>query len=37
MGDDALLEINPELDDAQWQSVQDAADSCPTQAIILRD
>ena len=30
---DARLAISTELDEAQRQAVQDAADSCPTQAI----
>ena len=35
--DDARLAINTELDDEQRQAVQDAADSCPTQAITVAD
>jgi len=31
--EDARLAIGTELDEAQRQAVQDAADSCPTQAI----
>ncbi|HYP95995.1 MAG TPA: ferredoxin, partial [Mycobacterium sp.] len=31
--EDARLAISTELDEAQRQAVQDAADSCPTQAI----
>jgi ferredoxin len=34
---DARLVINSELDDEQRQAVQDAADSCPTQAITVAD
>jgi ferredoxin len=33
--EDARLAIGTELDEAQRQAVQDAADSCPTQAITL--
>jgi ferredoxin len=35
--DDARLAISTELDDEQRQAVQDAADSCPTQAITVAD
>ena len=35
--DDARLAISTELDDEQWQAVQDAADSCPTRAITVAD
>jgi ferredoxin len=35
--DDARLVISTELDDEQRQAVQDAADSCPTQAITVAD
>lgn len=37
LDDDARLAINTELDDEQRQAVQDAADSCPTQAITVAD
>jgi len=33
--EDARLAISTELDEAQRQAVQDAVDSCPTQAITL--
>jgi ferredoxin len=33
----AQLVLGAELDDAQRQAVQDAADSCPTQAITVGD
>ena len=33
----AQLSIATELDDEQRQAVQDAADSCPTQAITVGD
>ena len=33
LDEDARLAISTELDEAQRQAVQDAADSCPTQAI----
>ena len=33
----AQLVIGTELDDEQRQAVQDAADSCPTQAITVAD
>jgi ferredoxin len=32
---DARLAVSGEIDDEQWQAVQDAADSCPTQAITV--
>jgi ferredoxin len=35
--EDARLAIGTELDDEQRQAVQDAADSCPTQAIYVAD
>jgi ferredoxin len=35
LDDDARLVISAELDDEQRQAVQDAADSCPTQAITV--
>ena len=35
--DDARPAISTELDDEQRQAVQDAADSCPTQAITVAD
>jgi ferredoxin len=35
--EDARLAINAEIDEAQRQAVQDAADSCPTQAITVAD
>jgi len=35
LDDDAQLVIGPDLDDEQRQAVQDAADSCPTQAITI--
>jgi ferredoxin len=35
LDDDARLVISTELDDEQRQAVQDAADSCPTQAITV--
>jgi ferredoxin len=34
---DARLAISTELDDGQRRAVQDAADSCPTQAITVAD
>ena len=37
LGDDARLAVSTELDDEQRQAVQDAADSCPTQAITIAD
>lgn len=37
LDDDARLAINTELNDEQRQAVQDAADSCPTQAITVAD
>jgi ferredoxin len=37
LDDDARLAISTELDDEQRQAVQDAADSCPTQAITVAD
>jgi ferredoxin len=37
LDDDAQLVIGTELDDEQRQAVQDAADSCPTQAITVAD
>ena len=37
LGDDALLQISTELDDSQRQSIQEAADACPTRAITLVD
>jgi ferredoxin len=33
--DDARLVTSTELDDEQRQAIQDAADSCPTQAITV--
>jgi len=33
----ARLDISTELDDGQRQSVQYAADACPTQAIVVVD
>jgi ferredoxin len=35
--EDGGLDINTGLDDAQREAVQDAADSCPTQAITVAD
>ncbi|HZN80646.1 MAG TPA: ferredoxin [Mycobacterium sp.] len=35
--DDARLAISSDIDDEQRQAVQDAADSCPTQAITVAD
>jgi ferredoxin len=35
--EDGGLAISTELDDEQRQAVQDAADSCPTQAITVAD
>jgi ferredoxin len=35
--EDARLAISAEIDDAHRQAVQDAADSCPTQAITVAD
>jgi ferredoxin len=37
LDDDARLTISTQLDDEQRQAVQDAADSCPTQAITVAD
>jgi ferredoxin len=34
---DARLVITTDLDDSQRDAVQDAADSCPTQAITVAD
>jgi ferredoxin len=34
---DARIAIGTELDDVHRQTVQDAADSCPTQAITVAD
>jgi ferredoxin len=35
--EDARLAISGAIDDEQRQAVQDAADSCPTQAITVAD
>jgi ferredoxin len=35
--EDASLAISTDIDEAQRQAVQDAADSCPTQAITVAD
>ena len=35
--EDGGLDISTDLDDAQREAVQDAADSCPTQAITVAD
>jgi ferredoxin len=35
--EDTRLAISGAIDDAQRQAVQDAADSCPTQAITVAD
>jgi ferredoxin len=35
--EDGGLDISTGLDDAQREAVQDAADSCPTQAITVAD
>jgi ferredoxin len=35
--EDARLTISGDIDDEQRQAVQDAADSCPTQAITVAD
>jgi ferredoxin len=37
LGDDAALHIAPELGDSVRQSVRDAADACPMQAIAVVD
>jgi ferredoxin len=34
---DARLTVRTDLDDSQRQAAQDAADSCPTQAITVAD
>jgi ferredoxin len=35
LDDEARLAVSTELDDEQLQAAQDAADSCPTQAITV--
>jgi ferredoxin len=37
VNDDGRLAVSTEIDETRRQAIRDAADSCPTQAIIVAD